>query len=561
MGAFSNIVILLSLIATAIILYYFIRDYTKYKTSLNTKLSKSQSIIDSEKADRVGNLKYVVDQVNTINQEVASVAQDKITKQNKLAQQLDASQGNIIAGLNSAVSFTDANNTTIPLVNLPGADHPNMHLLKHVTATMGLTTNDLNVDGTLKMCSSKDPNKCISLADKDGNTYLTDIGASPGSVILDARNGTNINNSVNLNGNIFLNSTNGTPSGIINTESGPNTIVLQTGMVGVGDFTSMAPNATLHVNSTNTDENLFELTTKDGQQLLNVAPNGSLAIYLNGDKVGIIQPVIDEHGTGIKIIATNVVIDGNLVVDGDIQANLINTASYGPSTNGDQPLMLQCAAPPPPSARTYAQQPPDTLFNTPTTLSSSVENPPSSYYSPAPSSLQQPNYYYSPAPSPVQEPNNYYSSAPSSPQQPNNYYSPSPSSPQQSNNYYSPPPSSPQQPNNSYPPAPLLQLPPRPITQPVSYTNKPRTKDDEIRNQTIQQNTGLSNGMATIGELNNNVAQIINAFGEKGRAEKYNDKLPQRECRQSTRKLSGYVDPDKTITEMSQLITHNRPIY
>ena len=561
MGAFSNIVILLSLIATAIILYYFIRDYTKYKTELNTKLSKSQSIIDSEKADRVGNLKYVVDQVNTINQEVASVAQDKITKQNKLAQQLDASQGNIIAGLNSAISFTDANNTTIPLVNLPGADHPNMHLLKHVTATMGLTTNDLNVDGTLKMCSSKDPNKCISLADKDGNTYLTDIGASPGSVILDARNGTNINNSVNLNGNIFLNSTNGTPSGIINTESGPNTIVLQTGMVGVGDFTSMAPNATLHVNSTNTDENLFELTTKDGQQLLNVAPNGSLAIYLNGDKVGIIQPVIDEHGTGIKIIATNVVIDGNLVVDGNIQANLINTATYGPSTNGDQSLMLQCAAPPPPSTRTYIQQPPDTLFNTPIrSPSSSVENPPSSYYSPAPSPGQQPNYYYSPAPSPGQQPNNYYSPAPSLGQQTNNSYPPTLSSSQQPNNSYPPTLSSSQQPNNSYPPVPLL--PPRPITQPVSsYTSMPRTKDDEIRKQSTQQNTGLSNGMATIGELNNNVAQIINAFGEKGRAERYNDKLPQRECRQSTRKLSGYVDPDKTITEMSQLITQNRPIY
>ena len=410
MNTISNIIIIAAIITICIIIYIYVRDYLQYKSLVNTQLSVAQSAVNSEKADRVGNLKYIVDQQNNVNSQIYSTTQQNLANQSTLSSQLDASQGNILAGLNSAMNFTDNHGNNVPIINLPGAANPNMNLMNNVNATMGLTAKDFNTNGQVKMCNASGT-KCIKFPDQNGDTYLTDIGTG-GSIILNGTNGTQINNGVNLNGSLNINSSSGAPSGTIVPGSGSNQMLLQTNMVGVGNFpSSIAPEATLHVNSPNGTDTLLKLSTDQGDQVITVTPDGQLSIYLNGALAGRIIPT----SNGLTI-AANVVLDGNLNVG---TGNTITGNVVPPP-----PLQLQAGAPPP-AKIVYV------------TVPASCGNPPASgapSYSPAPSSGSA----YSPAPSS----GSAYSSAPSD----NSAYSPAPSD----NSAYSPAPSS----RSAYSPAP-----------------------------------------------------------------------------------------------------------
>ena len=359
MNTIAFIIILLIIIGIIFVLFHYIRDYLNYKSTVDTNLSIAQSAINSEKTDRVKNLKYIVDQVNTVNDQVYNVTNQNILNQQQIESQLDASQSNIIAGLNSAFTFTDSNNNPISIIDLPGYMQPNLNLLNNVTATMNLTAQNMNLIGTAQMCSINDPTKCIQFPDKDGNTYLTDMGN--GNITLDATNGTDIYNGVNLFGNLNINSKSGESAALINTTN-PNSINIQTNKLGVGDFDKIAKlNATLHINASSniSTANVFELSTNQGHSLMSVDPNGTITMYYQGAVIGTIEPISQaENGPGLKITATNVTIDGNL----DVNGTIIGSCTPAPPPPAPQLVVtqtVQCANGP--STFTYSPPLSDTI--------------------------------------------------------------------------------------------------------------------------------------------------------------------------------------------------------
>ena len=316
METIAFIIIILALIILSAIIIYFVKDYIQYKTLVNTQFSVTESKVNAEKKDRLANLKYIVDQVNTVNDDISSTLDQQTDKQTNLASQLNASQANYLSGINSAFNFTDSNGKNISLPNLPGSVQPNMNLLTSVTATMGLTAKDLQPLGnSVKLCSKSDPNKCVQFPDQNGNVYLTDFGH--GSVIIDSEKGATINNGINLTGGLNINAAAGSPSGTIN--PGPNQLLFQSSKVGVGNFASGAPNATLHVTSQNAGDNILQLSGSSGQQLITVAPDGIINIYKDSAKVGSIEPT----STGLKLNANTVTLSGNLTVAGNITGRVI----------------------------------------------------------------------------------------------------------------------------------------------------------------------------------------------------------------------------------------------
>lgn len=316
METIAFIIIIGALIILASIIVYFVKDYIEYKSQVNTQFSVTESKVNAEKKDRLANLKYIVDQVNTVNDDISSTLDQQSTSQVDFAKKLDNSQANYLAGINSALGFTDKTGNHISLTDLPGSVQPNMQLLKNVTATMGLTAIDLQPDGNnVKFCSKKDPNKCIRFPDQNGNVYLTDF--NHGSVIIDSEKGATINNGINLTGGLNINASAGSPSGTIN--PGPNQLVFQSGKVGVGNFTSSAPNATLHVASQNAGDNLLQLSSSSGQQVITITQDGIINIYKDSAKVGSIEPTT----TGLKLSANTVNISGNLAVSGNITGRYV----------------------------------------------------------------------------------------------------------------------------------------------------------------------------------------------------------------------------------------------
>ena len=67
METVAFIIIIAGLIVLASIIIYFIKDYVEYKSQINTQFSVTESKVNAEKLDRLANLRYVVDQVNNVN--------------------------------------------------------------------------------------------------------------------------------------------------------------------------------------------------------------------------------------------------------------------------------------------------------------------------------------------------------------------------------------------------------------------------------------------------------------------------------------------------------------
>jgi hypothetical protein len=424
MNTIAFIIILLMIIAIIVAIYHYISDYLNYKTTVNTGLSVTQSAINSEKTDRVANLKYIVDQQNTVNSQIYNTVNSNIQSQSMFEAEIQASQSNIISGLNTVFKFSDSNNNIIPIDNVPGSAQPNLTLLNNVTAAMDLTANNMNIYGPVEMCSANDPTKCSRFPDQNGNVYLTDGGN--GNIVLDATKGTIVNNSMNLNGQLNIHSQSGNPGATLNPST--NGINIQTAQLGVGDFTNIQPNATLHVNTipnnANHSPNVFQLTRNNGQQILTVDNNGSIKIYERGAHVGTIEPVDPSVDglPGIKISATNVIVDGNLNVGGQItglcvappKPTITSTGSGGPSQQCP-PIPPQCTALiNSPSSLSNPSSPlnggssiltnggtatgsTSSQYNSPSSQTQSQYNSPSSQYNPASQTQSQQSQYNSPS--------------------------------------------------------------------------------------------------------------------------------------------------------------------
>lgn len=215
-GAYFSILLLLILAIAGVIAYLAISvkkalDDQQKHIIRNDSMKRVDEKVRVERDDRVSNLSYIVNQVNDVNDDIYKSVTSNTTNisgldtrlntlntamtsnvnlQNVTTSNLQVGQTNIRGGLSKFLAFTSSTAPGAPDVdfqNIPGVAQPDVRLIQHVTATMGLTANDLSAGGNrVDFCGSgANSSKCIKFPDSNGNAYLTSLDSS-GSVVLDA---------------------------------------------------------------------------------------------------------------------------------------------------------------------------------------------------------------------------------------------------------------------------------------------------------------------------------------------------------------------------------------
>jgi len=222
MDSIEIIIILLFVLAIAGVLAYYIYDYVNYKKDIASEITTTNNSLTQESTDRLGNLAYVVNQVNNVNTDIYNTVTSNINQTNINTQNLATlSSSNLIAfnnisTLNSSLNTANINLTNlnaynsnlnsnldnafkfsspsaqglISFYNLPGAN-PNINLMNKLITTMGITANNLTpqtnnvqfcgaTDGSGNLASGAD---CIKFPNANGDTYIAPL-ASNNSVIL-----------------------------------------------------------------------------------------------------------------------------------------------------------------------------------------------------------------------------------------------------------------------------------------------------------------------------------------------------------------------------------------
>ena len=163
------------------VVYLFV-DYNKFKkTTKDTEVGINSSL-GTEANTRVSNIQYVVDQMNTVNTDIASNMDDltrTVQWQKNHLDKVDRWEQKTLASINSAFTFTSNVGSIQPLDfwSVPGSVAPDMQLIKHVTALSGITASNLAADTltsnrSVQFCPA-DTSKCISFPDVNGDTVLT----------------------------------------------------------------------------------------------------------------------------------------------------------------------------------------------------------------------------------------------------------------------------------------------------------------------------------------------------------------------------------------------------
>ena len=262
-----SVLAVLSLIGISI---YFYMDMDKHKVANATDIKMVKTNITQEKTDRLGNLAYVIDQVNVINKDIkktydeANAAQDvKVTNLGEKINSVETGFGSLL----SVRSGTSASN--IPLSSIASLTNPNIELIRNISTIGGMTIKNSTPTNQFKICGGT-PEQCIQFPDSAGNIYMTGFGtdanitmASPVQFNNDLRimrNGTNIgtigvdadNNSLSISSsNIYLRGdvnvtgnlkVNGTLTPIVAGPAGPAGAKGETGAVGpAGEIGPMGP--------------------------------------------------------------------------------------------------------------------------------------------------------------------------------------------------------------------------------------------------------------------------------------------------------------------------------
>jgi hypothetical protein len=284
------IVMILVLFSLIGVLAFLVYDYLKYKDETTLSLQSASKSITNEKSERLSNLKYMVDQVNTVNTDIFNTFNSNMALQTSNIDTMRSNQDKMVSGLNTFLTFSS--NESIPigsgqisLINLPGVVAPDVRLIKHVTAVSGFTIKDLGnsvgSSNTAIFCSKDDPNRCIRFPDADGNTFLTSL-KSDGSVVMGSKS--EFRNELNFS---YVNSGTVTQYGTIKptTTTNPDVIVdarnnllLRAGKVGVSR-NEMTPEAALNIVSTDATTNVFKAqSTVPNANPVVIKPDGTLVV-------------------------------------------------------------------------------------------------------------------------------------------------------------------------------------------------------------------------------------------------------------------------------------------
>jgi len=244
MNPIATILIVIALLALAGVVAYYIIDYLNYKKQNASDMTTVNNALNQEGQDRLGNLAYVVNQVNTVNDDIYNTITSNIQYTNSNVSVQAQNTNSLISNLNSIFNLTSADGkNTYSLLNLPGSATPNLNLINKVTATMGITANNLTPANSAQFCNAS--GSCIQFPDSSGNTYLTNL-TNGGQVVLDGP--------VRVNSNMAIGTGASAPNMGVDTN---NSLILNAKRVGLG---STAPVATLDVLQGLNGDDMLHLT-------------------------------------------------------------------------------------------------------------------------------------------------------------------------------------------------------------------------------------------------------------------------------------------------------------
>lgn len=166
------ILVVLALIAIVGACIYFYVDMKDHKATNNTDFEKINKNIESEQTTRLGNIKYVVDQVNTKNAAIDKEYTDKLD----LLGKTDTGFGTLIAAENLGGSNISMKDVTVDNTS-------KIKLMKDVSVIGSMSIKDLEIanrtststKASFKACGAGTGSdmKCIQFPNSEGDTYLT----------------------------------------------------------------------------------------------------------------------------------------------------------------------------------------------------------------------------------------------------------------------------------------------------------------------------------------------------------------------------------------------------
>ena len=190
MDTVDMILMLISVISIIGLVAFFVYTYMQDKDATDKRIQKTIDMVTTEKSDRLSNVKYVVDNVNTVNTDIYTTM---MTSNQSLNTSLTSNVNMVnsinknISGFGSIMRFVNTSNQQfMSLGDLPGVagGGVNVQLLQNVVATMGLTGQNLSTY-PVKLCGGTDQNNCIQFPNAAGDTYLTSMSAGK-NIVLDA---------------------------------------------------------------------------------------------------------------------------------------------------------------------------------------------------------------------------------------------------------------------------------------------------------------------------------------------------------------------------------------
>ena len=211
MGLLEIAIVMLVILGLIGVIIYFVYVYTEDKNTIDMQLSATSQQINDEQVNRLSNIKYVVDQVNSVNSDIAKQfassnavmlksignEQRKINtnialQQNNyktLTNSIGRIQSNIIgnssnidkinymvAGFGNYITYGQPSGTnSYNLMNLPSSPPANMNLMTQVNLLMGMTARNLSPSGSsnINFCYGPDSRTCTSFPNAAGDTVIS----------------------------------------------------------------------------------------------------------------------------------------------------------------------------------------------------------------------------------------------------------------------------------------------------------------------------------------------------------------------------------------------------
>jgi hypothetical protein len=200
----AAVALLLLILGIAGVLTYIILDYNTYKTDTSTRFAGAKAAddankhsISTESTTRLSNVKYVVDQVNSVNDQIYTKTQNDVAAVTATTDKLGKTSDDttmvlsmMLTGMDNFLKFgeTPSSSTNQGLymgyTMDPTVHNADLRLMQHTTAIGGLSVPDLTADSSksnmkVRFCGAPaglgaSP-ACIELPNAEGDTYFTSL--------------------------------------------------------------------------------------------------------------------------------------------------------------------------------------------------------------------------------------------------------------------------------------------------------------------------------------------------------------------------------------------------